>query len=302
MAAVVPTDIETFLNYLSVEKGASANTREAYANDLNSFLSWVEDAHPGIAWVLIGSEVISGYLEDLDERGYSKSTRARKIASLKSMFRFLRTEGVVEINPMETFRSPRAGRSLPKAITPEQVESLLRAVGETPGNEAYRDAAMFELMYAAGLRVSELVDLNINDIDFESMTVRCMGKGSKERIVPLYEEAISLVGGYISNVRPGVLRDDRNTALFLNRRGNRLSRQAFWLRLKKYALQAGIEGNVTPHTLRHSFATHLLHGGATLRHVQELLGHSSIATTQIYTHLTDHYVQAEYDKAHPRAV
>ena len=218
------------------------------------------------------------------------------------MFRCLRAEGIVDANPMETFRSPRPGRSLPKAITPEQVESLLRAVGETPGAEAARDAAMFELMYAAGLRVSELVDLNINDIDFETMTVRCMGKGSKERIVPLYEEAVALVGGYISTGRNDALRDDRNKALFLNRRGDRLTRQAFWLRLKKYALLAGIDGNVTPHTLRHSFATHLLHGGATLRHVQELLGHASIATTQIYTHLTDTYVQAEYDKAHPRAV
>jgi integrase/recombinase XerD len=302
MTAATYPDIESFLNYLSVEKGASPNTRAAYANDLGSFMLWVENAHPDIAWASIGSEVISGYLEDLDERGYSKSTRARKVASLKSMFRFLRTEGIVDANPMETFRSPRPGRTLPKAITPEQVESLLRAVGETAGAEAARDAAMFELMYAAGLRVSELVDLNINDIDFETMTVRCMGKGSKERIVPLYEEAISLVGGYISTIRNEALRDDRNTALFLNRRGDRLTRQAFWLRLKKYALLAGIDSNITPHTLRHSFATHLLHGGATLRHVQELLGHASIATTQIYTHLTDTYVQAEYDKAHPRAV
>jgi integrase/recombinase XerD len=302
MAAATHTDIETFLNYLSVEKGASPNTLNAYTNDLGSFLSWAESAHPNIEWTEIGPEVISGYLEDLDERGYSKSTRARKVASLKSLFRFLRAEGIVDTNPMETFRSPRPGRTLPKAITPEQVESLLRAVGETSGAEAARDAAMFELMYAAGLRVSELVGLNINDIDFETMTVRCMGKGSKERIVPLYEEAISLVGAYISNDRSETLRDDRNTALFLNRRGDRLTRQAFWLRLKKYALLAGIDSNVTPHTLRHSFATHLLHGGATLRHVQELLGHASIATTQIYTHLTDTYVQAEYDKAHPRAI
>ncbi|NQW18132.1 MAG: site-specific tyrosine recombinase XerD [Chloroflexi bacterium] len=301
MAAATYSDIESFLNYLSVEKGASPNTRGAYTNDLGSFLRFLESAHPDIAWRSVGPEIISGYLQDLDERGYSTSTRARKVASLKSMFKFLRTEGVVDSNPMESFRSPRPGRTLPKAITPEQVESLLRTVGGTHGAEAARDAAMFELMYAAGLRVSELVDLDINDIDFESMTVRCTGKGSKERVVPLYEDAISLVSGYISTIRNEVLHDERNKALFLNRRGDRLTRQAFWLRLKKYALLAGIESNVTPHTLRHSFATHLLHGGATLRHVQELLGHASIATTQIYTHLTDSYVRSEYDKAHPRA-
>jgi integrase/recombinase XerD len=160
---------------------------------------------------------------------------------------------------------------------------------------------MVELMYAAGLRVSELVGLNIRDVDLDIGTVRTLGKGSKERIIPIYDTAIQSIGEYIAFTRPTHARNQKEEALFLNRRGGRLTRQAFWLRLRKLSIKVGVSTKITPHMLRHSFATHLLHGGASLRHVQELLGHSNIATTQIYTHLTDEHVRNEYAKAHPRA-
>lgn len=298
--------VESFLHYLSVERGVSPHTLTAYANDLYRLVQFLADEAPrGLGAVESWSEVtdrqIGAYLDDLDARGYSLSTRARKVASVKSFFRFLKQEGVIEQNPAEGVRSPRVGRSLPSALTVEQVDQLLEEVGRQDSAEGIRDNAMLELLYASGLRVSELVGLDVRDVDLEERTVRCLGKGAKERMIPLHEEAIAVLSRYLRRARPALASAASGNALFLNRKGHRISRQGFWLRLRTYAARAGIFTRLTPHTLRHSFATHLLRGGATLRHVQELLGHASIATTQIYTHLTSDHVRSEYKRAHPRA-
>jgi integrase/recombinase XerD len=237
----------------------------------------------------------------MEERGYSPSTRSRKIAALRSFLKFLVEERVLEESPASHIRTPRAGRAVPEVLTPLDVESLLKTAASGPSPEERRDYVMIELMYAAGLRVSELVGLDISDVNLRGATVRTIGKGSKERVVPLYPVAVEVVESYLHSVRPLLAVRAQTDALFLGRRGRRLSRQGFWQRLRRTAVQAGISAHLTPHTLRHSFATHLLQGGASLRHVQELLGHSSISTTQIYTHLTSEHVRTEYDRVHPRA-
>jgi len=303
----VREQIDSFLNYLAVERGLSSNTLDAYFNDLTGLIEFLEDSGATRNWSDVGASEISAFVDDLEERGYARSTRARKIAALKSMFRFLREEGIVEDNPTETLRSPRTGRTLPKALSIEQVDTLLTTVYEDGTPEGIRDAAMLEVLYASGLRVSELVGLDLRDLDLETGSVRCIGKGSKERVVPLHSQAIESVNTYLDTVRPQYERqqqgerEQKTQALFLNRNGRRLSRQGFWLRLKRAGRAAGIPDHITPHTLRHSFATHMLRGGASLRHVQEMLGHASIATTQIYTHLTSEHVREEYDRAFPRA-
>lgn len=293
--------IDTFLNFLAVERGLSSNTLDAYFNDLTGLVEFLEDANRARGWAGVDASDVSAFVDDLDERGYARSTRSRKIAALKSMFRFLREEGLIEDNPTEALRSPRSGRTLPKALSIEQVDLLMATIYEDDSPEGVRDAAMFEVLYAAGLRVSELVGLDIRDLDAEAGSVRCIGKGSKERVVPLHGQALESVNTYLETVRPIHEREPNAGALFLNRNGRRLSRQGFWLRLKRAARAAGIPDDITPHTLRHSFATHMLRGGASLRHVQEMLGHASIATTQIYTHLTSEHVREEYDRAFPRA-
>ncbi len=197
--------------------------------------------------------------------------------------------------------SPRIGRSLPKSLTLEEVDRLLEEVSKGHGQETLRDKAMLELLYATGMRVSELVSLNLGDVNLREGYVRCLGKGSKERLIPIHESAIEAVKEYVESGRPALPYSKKEEGLFLNRRRERLTRQGFWLILKGYATQAGISTKITPHTIRHSFATHLLRGGAPLRHVQELLGHASITTTQIYTHLASEHMREEYNKAHPRA-
>ena len=204
-------------------------------------------------------------------------------------------------DPTENISSPRIGRSLPETLSIEDVDSLLTCASQEDTPDSLRDRAMFELLYASGLRVTELVSLNLGDIDLEQGTVRCLGKGGKERVIPVHSGAIAVLRRYIDEARPTLVKQQSERSLFLNRRGQRLSRQGFWLILKAHAKRSGISKKITPHTLRHSFATHLLQGGAPLRHVQELLGHSSITTTQVYTHLTSEHVRTEYDKSHPRA-
>ncbi len=297
--------VENFLHYMTVERGASPNTLSAYRNDLEQLseflhpLNTIPDEH--IAWDEVTEQTISEYVLHLHGLGYSETTRARKIASTKSLFGFLVDEGALEGNPTINVSAPKIGRSLPKALSVEEVDRLLAAPGEVHTPEAVRDQAMLELLYASGMRVSELLSLDIEDVSIESGTVRCLGKGGKERVVPIHSKAIESVRFYTAEVRPGLQRSKSTNALFLNRRGNRLTRQGFWLILKGYCQRTGLNSKITPHTLRHSFATHLLHGGAPLRHVQELLGHASINTTQVYTHLTSDHIRSEYDHAHPRA-
>ena len=296
------TVLETFLNHLAVERGYSDHTLSAYKNDISHLIDFLmkQGVRPS-DWNSLGEQNLHDYLSDLEKRGYASSTKSRKIASVKSFFKFMKDEQIIENNPVKEVRQPRAGRSLPKALTVAEVEQLLTAASSPASVEEARDAAMIELMYAAGLRVSELVNLNIRDVDLDTATVRTIGKGLKERIIPIHGSAVESVSEYITQFRRSRTTHLESNALFLNRRGERISRQAFWLRLNRLAKRAGISSPITPHMIRHSFATHLLHGGASLRHVQELLGHSSIATTQIYTHLTNQYIRDEYAKSHPRA-
>jgi integrase/recombinase XerD len=297
--------IDKFLNYLVVEKGFSENTKLAYQNDLHQLAGFVEEeaARWGTIppWAAFDRQSMLRYLLELRERKYAATTVARKVAAIKSLFGFLVAEGIIRDNPTRDVPSPKVGRSLPRPISIAQARLLLEQPSKLSTPEAKRDRAMLELLYATGMRVSELVALDLSDIDIEGGSVRCFGKGHKERLIPIYPQAALIVRGYLTEARPHLVRSSEEKALFLNHLGERLTRQGIWQILKGYAKEAGLEARVTPHTLRHSFATHMLSGGADLRSIQELLGHANISTTQIYTHLTTDYVRRVYEKAHPRA-
>ena len=296
--------VESFLDYMTVERGVSPNTLSAYRSDLKQLLEYLQTNGPnGSArgWEHVSDEVLASYLLRLHELGYSDTTRARKVASTRALFGFLFEERTIPSDPTKNLVSPRVGRSLPDALSIEEINRLLGVLANGDRPENRRDSAMLELVYATGIRVSEMVALDVEDIDLEMRSVRCFGKGSKERVIPIHPKAANVVGRYLGEARPRLLGERSGHAAFLNQRGDRLTRQGFWLILKSHAKTAGIEGRITPHTLRHTFATHLLRGGAPLRHVQELLGHASITTTQVYTHLTSEHVRSEYDRAHPRA-
>ncbi len=296
--------IERFLTYLGVEKGFSDNTLAAYRNDLSQLAGFVEEdaTKRGLAplWANFSRQGMLSYLLNLKERGYVATTQARKVAATRSFFGFMVAEGNLKDNPTENVSSPNVGRSLPKPISVSQVRRLLEQPTKLSTPEAKRDGAMLQLLYASGMRVSELVSLNLNDITDDGY-VRCFGKGHKERLIPIHQRAASIVEEYVKEARPHLARNDEEKALFLNRRGERLTRQGLWQILKGYAKSAELDAEITPHTLRHSFATHMLSGGADLRSVQELLGHANISTTQVYTHLTSEHVRRTYEKSHPRA-
>ena len=297
--------VDSFLNFMTVERGVSPNTLVAYKNDLYQLVEYLKGfdfrSKDGTRWSSVNDQTLAQYLLRMHERGYSDTTRARKVASAKSLFSFLLDEGVISKDPTENFSAPRVGRSLPEALSVEEVDTLLKAVSKSNTPEGKRDQTMLELMYATGMRVTELVSLDMEDVEIDQGHVRCMGKGAKERIIPLHSQAVKILREYVDIARPMIANRKSADAMFLNRRGERLTRQGFWLILKGHARESGLGGRITPHTLRHSFATHMLRGGASLRKVQELLGHASITTTQVYTHLTDDHVRSEYDKAHPRA-
>ena len=297
--------INAFLSYLAVEKGFSANTVGAYRNDLYQLAGFIEGMASAkgfkAEWLSVDRNLLINYIIDLKDRNYSSATVARKVAAVKSFFAFLVAERKIQNDPTENISSPKVNKSLPKPLSLTEIDILLAEPAKSSTPEAMRDVAMFELLYASGMRVSELMDLDVNDINLKAGFVRCLGKGSKERIIPIHDRAVRSVKEYISEARPHLLKSKEEQALCLNRRGDRLTRQGFWLILKGHAKAAGIKKVVTPHTLRHSFATHILSGGADLRAVQELLGHANISSTQIYTHLTSEHVRHAYDKAHPRA-
>ena len=298
-------EINSFLNYLAVEKGFSENTLAAYQNDLHQLASFAEEeaTKQGFmpSWADLGRQGILSYLLNLKERNYAATTVARKVAAAKSFFGFMLAEGIIKANPTENLSSPAVGKSLPKPISISQVRQLLDQPARLSTPEAKRDQAMLQLLYASGMRISELVSLNLGDVDIEGGYVRCFGKGHKERVIPIHEQAALAVKEYAENTRPQLLRNKNETALFLNPRGDRLTRQGFWQKMKEYAKSANLDTKISPHTLRHSFATHMLSGGADLRAVQELLGHANISTTQVYTHLTSEHVRRTYEKSHPRA-
>jgi integrase/recombinase XerD len=298
-------DIDSFLNYLAVEKGFSRNTTDAYRNDLYQLAAFAEDeagkngSMP--TWANFNRQAMLRYMLNLKERGYVATTVARKIAAAKSFFGFMVAEGTIKNNPTESVGSPKIGRSLPKPMSVKQAMLLLEQPARLSTPEAKRDKAMLELLYASGMRVSELVSLNLDDIDLDGGEVRCFGKGHKERLIPVAPRAVSSVREYLWEVRPRWVHNPGEKAVFLNQRGERLTRQGLWQILKSYVKLARLDIAITPHTLRHSFATHMLSGGADLRSVQEMLGHANISTTQVYTHLTTEHIRRTYEKAHPRA-
>ncbi len=296
-------EIASFLNYLLVEKGFSANTVSAYHNDLSYLATFVEGLvrRPDCTWADFDRQGMLSYMLHLKERRYAPTTVARKVASARSFFDFLVFEQVIKTDPTANMDSPSVGKALPRPLPISQVRLLLEQPAKLFTPEARRDEAMLQLLYASGMRISELVSLDVHSVDCDGGFVRCFGKGGKERIIPIHDQAAATMKKYIDQFRPQMLRNDSQEALFLNPRGERLTRQGFWQKLKEYARMAGLDGKISPHTLRHSFATHMLNGGADLRSVQELLGHANISTTQVYTHLTSDYIRQAYEKAHPRA-
>ncbi len=296
---MVQQDTDHFLTYLIAERGFSKNTIEAYRNDLRQLADFARGE--AASWNEFDRQGMLRYMLNLKERNYAAPTIARKMAAARSFFDFMVAEGRIREKPSQNIDSPKVGRSLPKPLSISQVRRLLEQPAHSGGAESRRDTAMLQLLYASGMRVSELVALNVNDIDLKEGFVRCFGKGSKERLIPIHAQAVKAVEEYLSQSRPKLVGFRDEPAVFLNLRGERLTRQGLWQILKGYARKTGLEKEVTPHTLRHSFATHMLSGGADLRSVQELLGHANISTTQVYTHLTTEHVRRAYEKSHPRA-
>ena len=289
-----------FLSFLTVERGYSENTIVAYQNDLTQFVKYLKEQAENIDWGRVDKKALVSYILFLKEREYASATVARKVAAIKSFFHFLVADGFLKDDPTATLDSPRAKKPLPRVLSAEDINRLLEepAKGSTP--KALRDTALLELLYATGMRASELVSLNLEDVNLASASVRCFGKGGKERIVPIHPRAVVALEDYLQKGRILLLGDPEEKALFVNLRGERLTRQGLWLIIKGYAEEVDIAG-VTPHILRHSFATHLLGGGADLRNVQQLLGHANISTTQVYTHVSSERLRQAYDEAHPRA-
>jgi integrase/recombinase XerD len=299
-AKIPPPDqlIDHYLNYLVVEKGLAAKTIEAYAGDLAAFTAYLKGVEIN-AIDRADTAVILKYIIDLRKGGRSATTRARHLVTLRGFFKFLHRAGHLRQNPAKLVDLPKSGLKLPTVLNVEEVARLLAAPDpDKPAGQ--RDAAMLELIYAAGLRVTELVGLRMTSINLEAGFVRVLGKGSKERVVPIGSKAITRVQAYLKDGRRRLLKDITSSYLFVARAGKPMTRQGFWKLLKRYALKAGLQQRVTPHSMRHSFASHLLEGGADLRAVQMMLGHADIATTQIYTHVAQKRLIEIHKKCHPR--
>jgi integrase/recombinase XerD len=291
------TYLPIFLDYLSVEKGLAKNSLSAYSSDLRHFGHWLSDR--GVEIDQVERLTIVKYFQALRGAGISARSVARALAAIRGLFRFLVSERHLKADPTENLENPRLWSSLPKSLPPPDVDALLAAPDRsTP--DGLRDAAMLELLYATGLRVSELIRVRIDDVVMDAGFLRTIGKGSKERIVPFGDSAKAAILAYMENGR-GELDRYADPFLFLSRRGRPMSRQSFWMKIDRYARQAGIKAHISPHVLRHSFATHLLENGADLRSVQMMLGHADISTTQIYTHVSRARLQRMYETFHPRA-
>lgn len=292
--------MQLFLEYLTVELGLSANTRQAYERDLRLFCKTLGFKNSD-ALVNVSREQITGYMTQLKEKGLAAATIARKLAAIKAFYRFMTAEGYMDANPAEVVEAGTKGIKLPRVLSEDEVVRLLNQPDITTA-EGFRDRTMLEVLYATGMRVSELINLTLERVDLNMKYIIAFGKGSKERIVPLGSVAAEFLQQYLEKVRPKLTHEERNTNIvFLAFGGHELTRQRFWQIIRAYGRKANINKALTPHILRHSFATHLLDNGADLRSVQELLGHSDISTTQIYTHLTNKRLHDIYAKAHPRA-
>lgn len=291
--------ITRFIDYLAVERGLSMNTLQSYRRDLCAFAEYLKRTAQQDVIHAKQAQIV-GYLGHLKALGRANTTVSRNLASIRSFYHYLLREEALFVDPTVHVETPKVEKRLPKVLTIDEVERLLRAPdASTPAGA--RDKAMLELLYATGIRVSELVSLQVSDVNLSAGFLRCMGKGAKERIIPVGEYAQQTLAHYLEFGRSKLLREHEVHALFLNHHGCQMSRQGFWKILKKYALAASIHKHITPHTLRHSFATHLLERGADLRAVQEMLGHADISTTQIYTHVTRTRLKEVYATAHPRA-
>jgi integrase/recombinase XerD len=290
--------IGEYLDYVVVEKGLSLNTRDSYKRDITGFAAWLEGRVAGLESA--SPSDVSAYLKHLKDKGLSARSYTRALITLRGFYRFLLKKGRISASPCSSIDIPRMTRKLPEFLSFEEVESLITAPddGRTLG---LRDRAMLETLYATGLRVSELTTLKVNDINLQGGWLTAFGKGSKERIVPLGEAAMSWLKKYMDEGRAAILKKKTSKTLFVTARGGGMSRQNFWVLMKLYALKAGIERRkIKPHIVRHSFATHLLERGADLRIVQAMLGHADISTTQIYTHVTNERLRNIHKKKHPR--
>ncbi|MGD1211234.1 MAG: site-specific tyrosine recombinase XerD [Candidatus Acidiferrales bacterium] len=290
--------IRTFLNCLRVEKGLSENTLQAYRRDIQKFAAFAAGRHLDTKDVR-RSDVVE-FLASLYRKGLDSRSVARHLVTIRNFFRFALTEGYIDDDPAATVESPRFRQSLPEFLSLEEVDRLLQQP-DTDTTLGLRDRALIELMYSAGLRVSELCGLRVDDMQIESGCLRCVGKGNKERMVPVGRQALAIVQKYLRTARPKLLREGSSPYLFLNQRCHKLDRITFWKLLGAYGRKAGLRKALTPHMLRHSFATHLLDRGADLRSVQIMLGHSDISTTQIYTHVVEERLKQVYKAHHPRA-
>lgn len=292
--------LEDFFHFLQIEKGLSENTLTSYRLDLTHYYKYIRKVVQASAWENVTRNDIAGFLYSLKDNGKSTATISRHISSIRSFHQFLVREQITKHDPSLHIELPKKERKLPDVLSQDEITLLLNTInGDTPLK--IRNEAMFELAYATGLRVSELITLKVTDLHLTMGFVQCIGKGSMERIVPIGDAAIHALERYLEHARGKLVKQQTEQALFVNHHGKSLSRQGFWKILKTAVKEAGITKRITPHTLRHSFATHLLENGADLRIVQELLGHSDISTTQIYTHVTKTRLKDMYDAYHPRA-
>ncbi|ANE48028.1 recombinase XerD [Paenibacillus swuensis] len=292
--------LRNFIHYLSVERGLSKNTLESYERDITKYIEFITAEGLTELEQVTKAHIIS-YMLKLRQLGRASATISRMLISIRSFHQFMVRERLLNHDPTMNMETPRQEKRLPKVLTIKEVETLLEAP-QTSTPAGLRDKAMLEVLYATGIRVSELISLDMDSVNLQMGFVRCIGKGSKERIIPLGRIAGECLDVYIQTMRPQLTKPNKpDQALFLNHHGARLTRQGFWKIIKKHAKEVAIHKEITPHTLRHSFATHLLENGADLRAVQEMLGHADISTTQIYTHVTKSKMKEVYDRTHPRA-
>ncbi len=290
--------IDAYLDHLRVERALSKNTLEAYARDLIQMITFVREEHPDVEIAAIGLGDLSALLSDNVRRGFGARSSARQLSAIRGFFKFLVREKAIPKDPSSLIDRPKLARRLPKVLSFEEIERLL-AIPDLRTKRGLRDSAMIHLMYASGLRVSELCGLKLSEIDTKAGVVSPLGKGGKRRIVPVGDVALTRITAYLVDVRSLVSTNAPH--LFLSPRGTKLTRQGFWKSLKMYARVAGIMTPISPHKLRHSFATHLLRGGADLRSVQAMLGHADLGTTEIYTRVAQDHIRSAHKKAHPRA-
>lgn len=290
-----------FESFLKLEKSLSPNSVAAYINDINKLMQFLEEKYKKLPPEKVKLEHLRSFVEHINDRGVSPRTQARTISGIKSFFKFLLMEGVIEGDPTSLLESPKIGRKLPDVLSMEEIDTLIDAIDLTKA-EGQRNKAMLETLYSCGLRVSELVNLKVTNLFFDQGFIKVEGKADKERLVPISEKAVEEISLYLSKYRKTLkISKESENVLFLNRRGRKLSRVMIFTIIKGLAEKVGLDKKISPHTFRHSFATHLINGGADLRAVQEMLGHESILTTEIYTHLDRNYLKKTLNKFHPRS-